>query len=267
MRISVITSLVLLGTVTFAADQSPSEKAIAKAIAGLEADRDKMTDAIEQSKIDKAIRELEGLVESDREPELPSAAADKILAALKKKFAGKVVWKEKTGELILAYDFIGKPQLADFDVGSKRVILQRRILALEAGDELKHNARFKSVQVSVVMGFKAMNGSGLASTNGATFTTGGPGQDAITLIEPGGGNTWKVVGDRIRRGNIPVWFKVTPEKVSVQYVKDVLTAPMNRPGDVHQVILRGGNEGCAFSNLVISGVPDPAWLNEITEGE
>ena len=89
MRISLAAALILTSSLVLAAEQSPSEKTIAKAIALLEADRDKMTDTLEQAKVDKAIRELEALIEDDQ-PSANSAASDKILDVLRKKLVGKV---------------------------------------------------------------------------------------------------------------------------------------------------------------------------------
>jgi hypothetical protein len=139
----------------------------------------------------------------------------------------------------------------------------KRAVGIEAGDELRHVAKFKSFTVEVLMTFKAMNGPGLGSSNGSRFTTGGSGLDAIYVSSPDGGQNGKVVPDRFRRGSVPVWFNVTPEKVSLRYAREVLTAATNRPNDVHQLVLRGGPDGCAFSQLVINGVPDPAWLKEV----
>lgn len=257
-------SLCLVATV-WSAEKTASEKAIERAIAGLEADRDKAADAIEQSKIDKAIRGLEELIEDSDAPD-KSPATDKVTVALRKKLAGKVVWKEKTGELTVAYDFSGKPQLADFEVGNKRVLIVKKVLGVEAGDDLKHIAKFKTFTVEVTMGFKAMNGPGIGSSNGSWFTTGGSGQDAIYASTPDGGVNGKVVPDRVRRGSIPVAVSMTENKLAVKYARsEVVTAPTNRADAVHQVMLRGGPDGCGFQNLVITGVPDPKWLKEITE--
>jgi hypothetical protein len=178
------------------------------------------------------------------------------------------VWKEKSGELTLGYDFVGRPQLSDFEVGSKRVSVTKKMMGIEAGDELRHSAKFKTFTVSAVMTFKAMNGPGIGSSNGSWFTTGGSGLDAIYASSPDGGQNGKVVDAKIRRGSIPILFNVTGQKVSVRYAnREVVTTPTRRETDTHQIVLRGGPDGCGFSNLVITGVPDPAWLKEITDGE
>ena len=192
---------------------------------------------------------------------------DKVTVALKRKFAGKLFWKEKTGELTLAYDFAAKHQLSDFEVGEKRVLVAKKALGVEAGDELRHLAKFKTLTVSVVMGLKSMNEAGVGSSNGAWFTTGGTGHDAITAISPEGPLNYKVVPERFRKGNIPVVFNVTSQKISAKYAGEVITVPTSRANDVHQLVLRGGADGCSFAGLVITGIPDPKWLQEMTEGE
>jgi hypothetical protein len=47
MRISLVTLFILTNSIGLAADQSPAEKSISKAIAVLEANRDKLSDPIE----------------------------------------------------------------------------------------------------------------------------------------------------------------------------------------------------------------------------
>ena len=265
MRFWVSAAVVLVAGLAVAAEQSPSEKVIAEAIATMEAKRDRIADPLEQARIDKAIRELEALISDGHEKPLDGVTVD--LNVLRKKFAGKQVYDPKSGELTLKYDFPGRPQLADFDVGDKRVLVTKKMLGMEAGDELKHVAKFKTFTVSVVMTFKSMNGAGFGSSNGSGMWTGGSGFDAIYLGSPGAPTAGKVVPENVRRGSIPVMFNVASQKVSLRYAREVLTVPSHRPDDVHQLVLRGGNEGCGFSNLEIVGIPDPAWFTEFLKGE
>jgi hypothetical protein len=87
MRISLATALIFAATNCFAAEKSASHKAIGKAIANLEADRDRMDDAIEVTKTQTAIRELEALIVDADKEDVP--ATDKVTIAIKKKLAGK----------------------------------------------------------------------------------------------------------------------------------------------------------------------------------
>lgn len=257
--------VVLAAGMAFAAEQSPSDKVIAEAIAMMEAKRDRIADPLEQARIDKAIRELEALISDASDKPHEGVIVDANL--LRKKFAGKPVYDPKSGELTLKYDFPGRPQLADFDVGEKRVLVTKKMLGMEAGDELKHVAKFKTFTVSVTMTFKSMNGAGFGSSNGSGMSTGGAGFDTVYLSSPGSPTAAKIVPDNARRGGIPVMFNVASQKISLRYAREVLTVPSHRPDDVHQLVLRGGNDGCGFSNLEIVGIPDPAWFVEFLKAE
>jgi hypothetical protein len=57
MRISLATALIFAATNCFAAEKSASHKAIGKAIANLEADRDRMDDAIEVTSFERRRRQ------------------------------------------------------------------------------------------------------------------------------------------------------------------------------------------------------------------
>lgn len=247
-----------------AADKTASEKAISEAIALLQTKRDAITDPIEQARVDKAIRELEGLVDAANDsPPGPQVNQD----LLKKKFAGKVIYDPKSGELTLKYDFPGKTQLADFAVGNKRVLVSKKMLGVEAGDDLVHIAKFRTFTASATMSFKAMNGPAFGTSTGTGMGTGGNGSDTVYLAAAGGQTNARIVPGHLRRGNIPVTLDVSPHKVSLRYGTEVLTTPVARPDDVHQIRLGGGPDGCGFSNLVIVGIPDPAWFKELLASE
>lgn len=262
-----VASLVLLSVgECISAEQTPSEKVISEAIATMSMKRDAIGDPIEQARIDKAIRELELLLD-DSQRATPVLDIQVTPEILKKKFACKAIYDPKSGELSLKYDFPGRPQLADFDVGDKRVLVAKKMLAVEAGDELQHIAKFKTVNVSVTMAFKRMDGAGVGTSSGSAFTTGGTGHDAIQLTAGLGRPNWKVVPGNVRSGTIPVVYNVVPQKISLRYATEVLTTPNIRPDEVHQVILKGGKEGCGFSSLVITGVPDPTWFKDFLAGD
>lgn len=264
-RVCICALLTLFTGVALAADKSPSEKAISEAMSLLESKRDAIADPLERARIDKAIRELEALIE-ESDPK-PAGGFTVDLELLKKKFATRPIYDPKSGELTLKYDFPGKGQLADFEVNDKRVTVTRKALSIDAGDDVKHIAKFKSFSVSAVMTFKTMDGAAIGSSNGFSLTVAGDNHDAAILLPPAGTAPFKVVPPRLRSGIIPVTFKVGPEKVSIRYAGEALSMPINRPGDVHQLVLRGGTDGCAFSNLEIVGVPDPNWFKEFAKAE
>jgi hypothetical protein len=259
--------LILIATMSFladtglAADESRADKAIAKAIADLEAARDSIGDPIDKAKIDKAVRELEAVVGGEEESAKPAMLNFVVKpATLKKKFGGKATFNAKTGELTLAYDFNQKSQLSDFEVNDLNVVLRDKALFVDSGDKLQHIAKFKTFAVSTIMMIKGLRGPGIASSNGTHLGTGGLNPDTVWVQAIQGGNAGKIVPDNIRSGRIPVTFTVTPTKSSITYANERLATPTVKKDDIHQVVFVGGAEGCGFSNLVISGVPDPTWF-------
>lgn len=257
------------------APQTPSEKAIAKAIKGLEADRDKIDDAIEHAKIDKVIRDLEAAIadpEADPKPGAPKAqSVNKLVVkptTLKKKFGAKASFNDKTGELTLAYDFTNKNQLSDFDAADvKKVRLAGGILLVDAVEKVSHSAKWNSFNVSAVMTLKSLKGSGIGSSNGTALDMNGPHGNWIGLLVPEGSGPSKEVRDSLRSGRIPVSLMVTPEKAGMTFGDERLAAgtPKKEKDDTHQIILKGGSEGCGFSNLVIVGIPEPTWFAQILD--
>ena len=257
------------GGVANSDDKTPSEKALAKAIALLEMERDAIDDGIEQARIDKAIRELETMIgDPEHRPPKPVVLDFEVSqSALKKKFSGKAVYNTKTGELTIAYDFAGKGQLSDFEVNDAKVAVAKKFLAIDAGDKLTHVARFKSFTASTIMSFKSMRGCGVFSSNGSGLVIGGPRQDSIRLVSADGRSMAKVVNPKLRSGSIPVSLTVTASKTSASFADERIGAQTVRPDDVHCVVLDSGTEGCAFSSLTITGIPDPAWLKEFLAAE
>ena len=262
----------IVSSIGFAAEQTPSEKAISEAIKLLEKERDGIDDAIEQSKVDKAIRELEFLIEDPDNPTPRDARPAPITfeitpAMLKKKFSGKAIFNEKSGELTLTYDFPGKAQLADFELEDAKPVVNKKTLMIDAGDKLTHVARFQSFTASATMTFKGLRGVGIASTNGSQLFTGGARHDTVFLRLPEGTGVSKIVPGNVRSGMLPIALTVTPSKTSLRFGNEKLSAPTTRKGDVHQVVLNAGTEGCAFSNLIIVGIPDAEWLKQFLNSD
>ncbi len=257
--------ILLLSLTAMAEEKSPSEKAISEAISMMEARRDAIVDPLERARIDKAIRELEVLLEEPASKPLGGFAIDMEL--LKKKFAARPVYDPKSGELTLKYDFPGKAQLADFEYRDKQVSLTKKSLSIEADGEVKHLARFKSFSVSAVMTIRTMSGAAIGSTSGFSLMAAGDNHDAAILLPLNGAAPFKVVAPRLRSGSIPVQFRMSPEKITVRYGGETLSMPNPQSDAVHQLVLRGGNDGCMFSNLEIVGVPDPVWFKDFAKSE
>lgn len=263
LRIISSLAICLLAATLLAEEPTPGEKLIKKAIADLEAGRDKLDDSLEQAKIDKAIRELEAVIgEEEKDPKPEKLTFEVTPAMLKKKFAGKAVFNAKTGELTLAYDFPGKNSLSDFEVTDQKVAVNRKMLGLDAAEKLTHKAKWKSFTVATVIHFKGMRGVGINTTNGTHLGSGGANPDTMYLGVPGTGGTSKIIPDKFRSGTVHIGLSVTGAKTSAHWGEDRLALPTALKEDIHQVILVAGTEGCAYSNLIIVGVPDPAWLKE-----
>ncbi len=259
--------LIAAGAVAAAADKTPGDLVIEDAIKLLEARSEKLEDPLDRGKVDKAIRELEamiGVVKPEPAPGPPPPPQPPLQVdaeQIRKRFgAAKATYSPKTGFLKLEYGFSGgKAELADFEIGQKRVLQARKSLAVEAGDEIKHVAKWKTVTAETTISGKTLNGSGIGTSTGALLTA-RPG----TAVLIGG---TKTVSKPIRfRAAVPVAFDVNAEKVSGKYGTEVLAAPFTSD-ETHQVTLRGGSDGCAFAELVISGVPDPVWLKGFLEAQ
>jgi hypothetical protein len=263
LRIICSLAICLLAAGLLAEEPTPGEKLIQKAIADLEAGRGKLGDLLEQSKIDKAIRELEVVIgEEEKDPKPEKLTFEVTPAMLRKKFAGKAVFNSKTGELTLAYDFASKNSLSDFEVSDQNVAVSRKMLGIDAADKLTHKAKWKSFTVATVIHFKGMRGVGINTTNGTHLASGGANPDTMYLGVPGTSGASKIVPDKFRSGTVPIGLSVTGVKTSAHWGEDRLALPTALKEDVHQITLVAGTEGCAFSNLVIFGVPDPAWFKE-----
>jgi hypothetical protein len=251
------------------AEDTPADKLIRKAIADLEAGRAKLDDQLEHAKVDKAIRELESVVDGDEKPAKPAALAFEVTPALlKKKFAAtRAVYNPKNGELTLAYDFPGKAALSDFNVTDQKIAIAKKTLMMDAAETLQHKAKWKSFTVSTTLHFKGMRSIGISSTNGSHLGSGGANPDTMYLNATDAGTTTKIVPDKVRSGTVVIGLSVNENKTSGVWGTERLALPTSRKDDVHQLTFHAGTEGCGFSNLVIVGVPDPAWLKEFLGAE
>ncbi len=143
----------------------------------------------------------------------------------------------------------------------------KRVLFIDAGDNLTHNAKFKSFTIATVINFKGMRKIGISSTNGSHLGSGGQNPNTIYMGVPDGNGASKIVPDKVRSGTVPIALSVTPSKTSIRWGDERLASAPARKEDVHQIVVHGGVEGCAYSNMVIVGVPDPAWFKEFLASE
>lgn len=195
--------------------------------------------------------------------------ASKINAALKKRFAGKASYNQKSGELTVKYDFSSKKQLGDFKLTKQKHQVQDKVLYLDAAEELVHGAKFQSFSVSAMTLVKGMRHVGLGSTKDVKFDSGGLNLDTIYLAVPDSEDKviFKIVPENVRTGEIPISLSVETTKTTGRWGDQVLAAPTVRKTDVHQVKLIAGEEGSYFSDLVIVGIPDADWFDGLISKE
>ncbi|HEY4259316.1 MAG TPA: hypothetical protein VGM98_04115, partial [Schlesneria sp.] len=137
----------------------------------------------------------------------------------------------------------------------------------DGSETLTHIAKYKSLSVSANMIFKSMRGSGISSTGGVKFYTGGQFPDTVYLAVEGSEVARTMVPQDKRSGAVPVTFTISPTASSVRFADDRLVVKSEKKedpnkGDVHQLVFQGGVEGAGFSNLIIVGIPDPEWFKE-----
>lgn len=272
MRAALCCVIFLIGLSSVRAEdavkESAADDAIAAAIAVLEAKLDETDDTLAKARIQRAIRELETVMEDGNEkPVVDPVSFEVKPAVLKKKFQGKAVYEPKSGLLSITYDFAKKDQLKDFEFADAKPIITSRTLLIDGSERITHVARFKSFSIKGQIGVKAMRNGGIHSTNGSSFGLGGLNKDGLYLTAAGGQSLDKIVPENVRTGAVSFQFVVSPAKTSVQYANDRLTAPTVKADDIHQLVFDGGTEGYAFSNIVISGIPDPKWFQEFLEAK
>jgi hypothetical protein len=268
MRIFVIVALSLVPSISFAADKDdPAEDAIRAAIAVLEAKLGETENASAQSKISRAIRELEAVlaIPAKTEP-APPISFDVKPAQLKKKFSGRAIYEAKSGLLSITYDFTNRDQLKDFAFANANPIVANRVLLVGGADKLTHIAKFQSFSVKGIIVVKTMWSGGVSSTNGSYFMLGGRLRNEVFLHLAGNsGHLNKYVADAVKSGPVSFQFSINSAKTSLQYATERLTQATKQDQDIHQIVFDGGTEGYGFSNIVISGIPDPTWFQGFLE--
>lgn len=248
------TLLIMGGMTALAADKTPVEQALADAIKSLAEKREKL-DASDRAKLDKAIRGLEALI---TEEPLPVEGGFEVEVVRKKFSASKTTYFPKTGVLKLEYSFpstgIGKAELADFDIGQKRVLLARKSMGIEAADEIKHIVKWKTLAVEAIVTGRTMAGVVVGSTSGSIINF----SRTSGSLNANGTTVSKVFS---AKNGVPIVWDINPEKVSLKYGSQVMAIPTPNMGN-HQLFFRGGSDGCAIGELVLTGVPDEKWFNE-----
>jgi len=143
-------------SVVFAAD-TPGEEAVKDAIKTLKTKRAAVKDKGDQALLDTAIKDLEErLAQVGKGVPEPEAKKDEPFAMPKgwelKFNTGKArpTYDPKTGVLKLAYDFSDAKQLKDFEFDKDfKPLVQKGILSVKGGEQIRHVVKFNSISVSV----------------------------------------------------------------------------------------------------------------------
>jgi hypothetical protein len=176
-------------------------------------------------------------------------------AMVRKHFRGKAVVDKTTQVLTLVYDFKQPQQIEDFEVlPGSRGYIARNQLVLDGGSQIVHKARWKTMQVSVAAHVVQMSGKLIGGGSETLATTGGANPDTLYFM-----GTRVITEPAARRGRIPILFDIEERRATVQYGNDRLGVKLEKP-QISQLELWGMDQGCAYSQLTISGIPATRWV-------
>lgn len=153
---------VLLGAVV-AADDTPGEEAVKEAVKALKEKRAAVKDAGDQALLDAAIGDLEERLaqigKGEPEPEVMKDEPFVMPKGWELRFntgRSRPIYDPKTGMLKISYDFSDIKQLRDFEFADDvRPTMQRGVLTVKGGDEIKHVVKFKTFSMACVVAIGA----------------------------------------------------------------------------------------------------------------
>jgi hypothetical protein len=239
------------------AEESDGERAIREAITVLEGRKAQAAGKADQEQIAAAIAALERLLtkkaggKADEKGEISPAL-------LRKKLAGKAAVLPATKELSIVYDFGNKDQLRDFEAPKGAAPkVARGTLLLEAGEEVTHVVKFKTLTLVCQLAAVQPKGVHLSTTTGIT----------LSVVQPGNylaGNLNVARNDGVGQDGTPagrVWpveLKILPTRVAAK-LSQLSLGKATANAVAGQVKLHGGEGGNAFGKLVLTGEVDEDW--------
>ncbi|HEX4143568.1 MAG TPA: hypothetical protein VHY91_08550 [Pirellulales bacterium] len=186
----------------------------------------------------------------------PSPAEEKITASvLTDKFQGHASYDPATNQLTLVYDFAHEAQLKDFDSGAGWIAGQ---IDVPPEKSIRHLAKFKTLKMTGIVTMKSKAGDVIRGSNGMLAERDGASvkissaRDAASSNENGPPDDQRELPFEIDANDKLVVFRLGDQVVGKPMAK-------SEPG---QILLCGGEAGAQFSQLVISGQPDPIWMAE-----
>ncbi len=193
---------------------------------------------------------LEGRVRHAQQSESQLTLSPQLLES---KLHAKATYDADTNLLTLVYDFDSKSQLDDFDGEAE---WSKGELTVPAGGSIRHAVKFKTLKLTGLVAMKSKSGDLVKSSAGLTARRDGStvkvsvGSNSASTSENGPADDVLVLPLEIRSG----------EKLVLLRLGDAVAGKAMAKTDVGQAQLCGGDEGAAFSQLVIAGQPDRIWL-------
>ena len=188
-----------------------------------------------------------------------------VIAAMKKKVAGKITVDKKSGTLQLAYDFRIPKQGNDFLIKEKPANVKGG-LVVKPNTSVQHVVPWKAVQVEAEVQIIKMLGPVMKSAESkAVLSLGGLNVDTLYLEYPNQPTRFQIiVPERERTGLRTIRFDLTEDSSLVSFESSQVKEP-TKLGDAGRIEFFGGHYGHGFRAIVFRGKPDPEWLKELVE--
>jgi hypothetical protein len=253
---------------------TPGEEAVKDAIKSLKAKRAAVKDKADQALLDTAIKDLEerlaqvgkGVPEEEKKPfVMPKAWELKFNTG-----KAKPNYDPKTGVLKLSYDFSDAKQLKDFEFADDvKPTVQKGVLTVKGGEEIKHAVSFKTLSVTGVF-VCGQVGRPMQTTEGHALqihTVGNSGVEhpmGVAIIADGKEVAGKNLGLGNIEGAVPIplkkWY-VGPTTTGVEIAQVDLSGKI-KEGKAGHLRFAADKAPNQYSRITITGTLDPEWAKE-----
>ena len=185
---------------------------------------------------------------------------------LQDKFAGKVKYDPKTGQLELTYRMAERKDLDDFEKPDVEPRIANGMTFISASQTIKHLVQFETVTVTGVIGVRTMKGMVVTTTGGTASGVGGDSNNTMYLTPKGRKIVQLIPPSRFWRGNVRFGLRVLEKSATMQWGTEQLGGEGDE-GGAGQIILHGGSAGFGYSDLVVKGKVNKDWLQRFVEGK
>lgn len=186
---------------------------------------------------------------------------------LRKKFAAsKATLDQKSGVLTLAYDFAKPTQAKDFTFADGALTIGGGVAKVAPVEMAKHVVVFKtgSVNGRFLYGNNEGEQMMLGTTAATSLRFHKFNEFWLQLFSQGREIARKDFGDK---KPLPILYEITEAKMRINVNGQELAGLRVNPGICGAFTFHGGNAGLAVAGLVISGVPDEAWMKDFFESD